>query len=83
MPHAARLRLSCHCEEGEARRGNDTVVVTGYTVLYYHLKSNIFLPENVKKSIDYLQNCDMIIMYVYAHTPKFVDIINGYIRSKT
>ena len=28
----------------------------------------IFLSENGKKSIDYLQNCDMIMLYDYAHT---------------
>ena len=32
-------------------------------------KLRIFLPENVKNSIDYLGNCDMIKMYDYAHTP--------------
>ena len=32
-------------------------------------KLRIFLPGNVKNSIDYLGNCDMIKMYDYAHTP--------------
>ena len=31
-------------------------------------KLRIFLPGNVKNSIDYLGNCDMIKMYDYAHT---------------